>query len=176
MWATAGRLGLPNSHSVSRGSTDFEIFQRGSRQLKLFWASLTLQGPECVDPTFSRWRIKRRGQREKVASSDRLPGFRIRACSALVRFEIERSGISFLLPLLFEEGLPFFIPSRSRVLCRGKEFFPKFQEGSILQPKTFPGEITGFSRRTSYQRFSTSAPTGPWKRELGIVLNLLSDR
>src|SRR5438445_6410096 len=71
----------------------------------------------------------RGGQREKVAISNRLPRFRIRACSALVRFEIERSGISFLLPLLFEEGLPFFIPSRSRVLCRGKEFFPKFQEG-----------------------------------------------
>jgi len=29
MWATARRLGLPNSHSVSRGSTAFEIFQRG---------------------------------------------------------------------------------------------------------------------------------------------------
>src|SRR5438552_5435587 len=82
------------------------FFDRGACQLKLFWASLTLQGPECVDSMFSRWRIKRRGQREKVASSDRLPGFRIRACSALVRFEIERSGISFLLPLLFEEGLP----------------------------------------------------------------------
>jgi len=40
----------------------------GSRQLKLIWASLTLQGPECLDPTFSRSRIKRRGQREKVAS------------------------------------------------------------------------------------------------------------
>jgi len=52
--------------------------------MKLFWASLTLQGPECVDPTFSRSRIKRRGQREKVAISNRLPRFRIRACSALV--------------------------------------------------------------------------------------------
>src|SRR5437870_9668122 len=101
----------------------FEIFGEGFRQLKLFWASLTLQGPECIDPAFSRSRIKRRGQREKVAISNRLPRFRIRACSALVRFEIERSGISFLLPLLFEEGLPFFIPSISRVLCRGKEFF-----------------------------------------------------
>src|SRR5207253_10192082 len=98
----------------------------------------------------------RGGQREKVAISNRMPRFRIRACSALVRFEIERSGISFLLPLLFEEGLPFFIPSRSRVLCRGKEFFPKFQEGSILQLKTFPGEITGFSRRTAESAFFKS--------------------
>ena len=46
----------------------FEISGEGSRQLKLFSASLTLQGPECIDPTFSRLRIKRRGQREKVAS------------------------------------------------------------------------------------------------------------
>src|SRR5437879_5753048 len=53
----------------------------GSRQLKLFWATLTLQGPECIDPMFSRSRIKRRGQREKVASSNRMPGFRIRAYS-----------------------------------------------------------------------------------------------
>ncbi len=51
----------------------------GSRQLKLFWASLTLQGPEWIDPTFSRSRIKRRDQREKVAISNRLPRFRIRA-------------------------------------------------------------------------------------------------
>src|SRR5206468_7276112 len=60
------------------------FFGGGSRQLKLFRASLTLQGVECVDPTFSRSRIKRRGQREKVAISNRLPRFRIRACSALV--------------------------------------------------------------------------------------------
>src|SRR5437667_12568763 len=59
----------------------FEIFGEGSRQLKLFSASLTLQGPECIDPTFSRLRIKRRGQREKVASSNRLPRFPIRAYS-----------------------------------------------------------------------------------------------
>ena len=52
--------------------------------MKLFWASLTLQGPECVDPTFSRSRIKRRGQREKVGSSNRMPGFRIRAYSGVV--------------------------------------------------------------------------------------------
>src|SRR5205814_10652066 len=50
----------------------------GSSQLQLFSASLTLQGPECTDPTFSRSRIKRRGQREKVASSNRMPRFRIR--------------------------------------------------------------------------------------------------
>src|SRR5438128_8867371 len=59
----------------------FEISGEGFRQLKLFSASLTLQGPECIDPMFSRSRIKRRGQREKVASSNRLPGFRIRAYS-----------------------------------------------------------------------------------------------
>src|SRR5437879_3479614 len=59
----------------------FEIFGEGSRQLKLFSASLTLQGSECIDPTFSRSRIKRRGQREKVASSNRMPRFWIRADS-----------------------------------------------------------------------------------------------
>src|SRR5438876_3433707 len=56
----------------------------GSRQLKLIWASLTLQGVECVDPTFSRSRIKRRGQREKVAISNRLPRFQIKPYSAIV--------------------------------------------------------------------------------------------
>ncbi len=30
------------------------FFDEGSRQLKLFSASLMLQGPECTDPTFSR--------------------------------------------------------------------------------------------------------------------------
>src|SRR5437660_12406720 len=101
----------------------------------------------------------RGGQREKVASSDRLPGFRIRACSALVRFEIERSGIVFLLPLLFEEGLPFFIPSRSRVLCRGKDFFPKFQEGSILQLKRFLARLPVSRGEQPNQHFSNRAPT-----------------
>src|SRR5256885_13896467 len=57
------------------------FFGGGSRQLKMKWASLTLQGPECIDPTFSRSRIKRRGQREKVVSSNRMPGFWIRAYS-----------------------------------------------------------------------------------------------
>ena len=55
--------------------------------MKLFWASLTLQGPEWIDPTFSRSRIKRRGQREKVASSNRMPGFRIRAYSGAVSLD-----------------------------------------------------------------------------------------
>ena len=57
------------------------FFGEWSRQLKMKWASLTLQGPECIDPTFSRSRIKRRGQREKVVSSNRMPGFWIRAYS-----------------------------------------------------------------------------------------------
>jgi len=64
--------------------------------LKLFRASLTLQGVECVDPTFSRSRIKRRGQREKVAISNRLPRFLFRACSAPVAFETEQYADFFL--------------------------------------------------------------------------------
>src|SRR6184192_568784 len=68
----------------------------GSSQLKLFSASLTLQSPECIDPTFSRSRIKRRGQREKVASSNRLPRFLIGVCSTLVGFETEQSAGFFL--------------------------------------------------------------------------------
>src|SRR5436853_1892619 len=117
----------------------------------------------------------RGGQREKVAISNRLPRYRIRACSALVRFEIERSGISFLLPLLFEEGLPFFIPSRSRVLCRGKEFFPKFQEGSILQLKRFLARLAVSRGEQPNQHFSNRAPTGSCKRELGIIRNPLPE-
>src|SRR5438105_3953517 len=66
------------------------FFGEVSRQLNLIWASLTLQEPECIDPTFSRSRIKRRGQREKVASSNRLPRFQIRDCSARVRFQTEQ--------------------------------------------------------------------------------------
>src|SRR5207302_8330661 len=73
------------TRTLCRGDQLLLRFLRGgSRQMKLFWASLTLQAPECVDPTFSRSRIKRRGQREKVAISNRLPRFRIRACSSLV--------------------------------------------------------------------------------------------
>src|SRR5437667_9456407 len=113
----------------------------------------------------------RGGQREKVAISNRLPRFRIRACSALVRFEIERSGISFLLPLLFEEGLPFFIPSRSRVLCRGKYFFPKFQEGSILQLKRFLSRLPVSRGEKPIQHFSTAQPAGSRKDEPGLLRN-----
>src|SRR5437667_5445686 len=57
------------------------FLERGSHQLKLFWASLTLQGPEWIGLTFSTSRIERGGQREKVASSNRMPGFWIRAYS-----------------------------------------------------------------------------------------------
>src|SRR5439155_3514589 len=57
------------------------FLERGSRQLKLFWASLTLPGPEWIGPMFSTSRIKRGGQREKVASSNRMPRFRIRTYS-----------------------------------------------------------------------------------------------
>ena len=111
------------------------------------------------------------GQRANCVISNGLPRFWIRACSALVRFEIERSGISFLLPLLFEEGLPFFIPSRSRVLCRGKDFFPKFQEGSILQLKRFLARLAVSRGEQPNQHFSNRAPTGSCKRELGIIWN-----
>ena len=52
--------------------------------MKLIWAKLALQGPEWIDPTFSRSRIKRRGQREKVVISNRLPRFQIKPYSAIV--------------------------------------------------------------------------------------------
>src|SRR5439155_18448018 len=65
----------------------------------------------------------------------------------------------------------FLIPSRSRVLCRGKEFFPKFQEGSILQLKRFLARLPVSRAEQPNQHFSTSAPAGPWKRELGIIRN-----
>src|SRR5438132_11534457 len=86
------------------------FFDEGSRRLEPMWASLTLQGVECVDPTFSRSRIKRRGQREKVASSNRLPRFRIRAC--FERFlRLEHATVSTLkgtIPLdrLLFQSLP----------------------------------------------------------------------
>src|SRR5438552_2067087 len=68
-------------HCCVARTNGFEIAGEGFRQLKLFSASLTLQSPECRDPTFSTSRIKRRGQREKVVSSNRMPGFRFRAYS-----------------------------------------------------------------------------------------------
>src|SRR5437660_3202044 len=90
----------------------FEISGEGSRQLKLFWASLTLQGPECLDPTFSTSRIKRRGQREKVVSSNRLPGFRFRAYSG--RFFTSR-----ILPKnrFVSQELFYFLNSRKGLLA-----------------------------------------------------------
>src|SRR5207237_2436216 len=74
---------IPSQSRVLRREEQLllRFFGGGSRQLKLFRASLTLQGVECVDPTFSRSRIKRRGQREKVAISNRLPRFPIKAHS-----------------------------------------------------------------------------------------------
>src|SRR5207244_8513640 len=86
------------------------FFDEGSRRLEPMWASLTFQGVECVDPTFSRSRIKRRGQRENVAISNRLPRFRIRAC--FERFlRLEHATVSTLkgtIPLdrLLFQSLP----------------------------------------------------------------------
>src|SRR5438094_3943282 len=54
-----------------------------------------------------------------------------------------------------KDYLSLFVQDRE-FLCHGREFFPKFQEGSILQLKTFPGEITGFSRRTAESAFFKS--------------------
>src|SRR5439155_17570104 len=111
------------------------------------------------------------GHREKVAISNRLPRFWIRAYSALVRFEIERSGISFLLPLLFEEGLPFLNSFKIDEFCvAGKNFlFCKFEEGAARCLKCFWARLLVFRAEKANQRFSTSAPTGPWKRALGII-------
>src|SRR5437016_5392106 len=78
------------------------FFDEGSRRLEPMWASLTLQGVECVDPTFSRSRIKRRAQREKVASSNRMPGFLIRVHSAPILYEslLNNGLLLFCLPCL----------------------------------------------------------------------------
>ena len=71
----------PKSTFVSRGATAFEIFRGGVSPVETVLGESHTSGPECVDSMFSRSRIKRRGQREKVASSNRMPGFRIRAYS-----------------------------------------------------------------------------------------------
>src|SRR5437667_12826340 len=95
---------IPSQSRVLRRGEQLLLtfFDRGSCQLKLFWASLTLQGPECVDPTFSRSRIKRRAQREKVASSNRMPGFLIRVHSAPILYEslLNNGLLLFCLPCL----------------------------------------------------------------------------
>src|SRR5947209_9331003 len=99
------------------------FFGEGSRQLKLIRASLAIQGAEQNGRPFSKLQIKRRGQREKVAISNRLPRFRIRACSAPFRFGPEQ----FVIPVFGEPGrredYALLIPSQSRVSCRGKYFF-----------------------------------------------------
>ena len=91
----------------------------GSRQLKLIWAKLALQGPECIGPTFSRSRIKRRGQREKVAISNRLPRFQIKPYSAIVGLV---SGTVCAIPTLEEpagvNSYFLLITSQLRVSCR----------------------------------------------------------
>src|SRR5438128_9750449 len=98
---------IPSQSRVLRRGEQLLLtfFDRGSCQLKLFWATLTLQGPECIDPTFSRSRIKRRDQREKVASSNRMPRFWIRAYS----------GRFFTVGFFQRTGL-----------CRGDFSFSKF--------------------------------------------------
>jgi len=76
-------------------------------------------------------------QREDLAGQNRLPRFVIRACSALVKHVAEQSC---LLPFEGPGGRRDYyllIPSQLRVLCRGKEFFPKFLEGSIRCLKRF---------------------------------------
>ena len=157
---------------MSREATAFEIFRGGVSPVETVLGESHTSGPECVDSMFSRSRIKRRGQREKVASSNRMPGFRIRACSALVKFEIKRSGISFLLPLLFEEGLPFLNSFKiTSFVSRERNFFSKFQEGSILQLKRFLARLPVSRAEQPNQHFSNRAPTGSCKRELGIIRN-----
>src|SRR5438876_11437147 len=102
----------------------------------------------------------RGGQREKVAISNRLPRFRIRACSALVRFEIERSGIFFLLPLLLKDGLPFLNSFKIASFVSWEIFFSKFQEGSIRWQKRFLVRLSVSRPEQPNQHFSNRAPSG----------------
>ena len=74
----------PNCTFVSREATTFEIFQRGPRQLKPNRASLVILGAKRNRRSFFSSQIKRRGPREKVAISNRLPRFRIRVHSGRV--------------------------------------------------------------------------------------------
>jgi hypothetical protein len=60
--------------------------------MKLFWASRAICGLESVSPGFSHVGILRVSKREISGIKNRLPGFWIRACSALVHFMRERSG------------------------------------------------------------------------------------
>src|SRR5438309_7852850 len=97
--------------------------------MKLFWASLTLQGPKRVDPTFSRSRIKRRGQREKVAISNRLPRFQIKPYSAIVGLVL---GTVCAIPTLEEpvrvNSYFLLITSQLRVSCRDHQVQLAFLE------------------------------------------------
>ena len=74
------------------------FFGEWSRQLKLIRASLAIQGAEQNGRPFSKLQIKRRGQREKVASSNRLPRFLIKVSSAPANYETEQSAILSVKP------------------------------------------------------------------------------
>src|SRR5437879_10806756 len=51
------------------------------------------------------------------------------------------------------------IPSQSRVLCRGKDFFPKFLEGSARRLKRFLARISIFRAEQASQRFFDQSPS-----------------
>src|SRR5437667_7223431 len=90
---------------------------------------------------------------------------------------LKQKGLEFPFSPRFssKKDYLFLIPSRSRVLCRGKEFFPKFQEGSILQLKRFLARLAVSRGEQPNQHFSNRAPTGSCKRELGIIRNPLPE-
>ena len=75
---------LSESGFVSWGATAFEIFRRGVSPVEAVPGELRVSGRRMDRRLFSLMQIKRRAQREDLASSNRPPRFRIRADSERV--------------------------------------------------------------------------------------------
>jgi len=82
------------------------FFLEGSRQLKLLWDGLPIQGAESAGRTSSHMGIMRMIQREDLATSNRLPRFLIRACFRAISVgEFSQKSRSCVASLFFWEFL-----------------------------------------------------------------------
>src|SRR5207245_6957685 len=68
---------------------------------------------------------KRRDQREDLATSNRMPRFRIKAYSAVVLLEMERSAVGR------RKDYVLLIPSRPRLSCLGHQVQSRFSSRRI---------------------------------------------
>jgi len=81
-----------NHSRVTQKKNSYPFFPEGSRQLKLFWASLPIQGLEQANQAFSQAGFVRVTKREYPRVETACPDFPIQACSAPVRLTAKQSA------------------------------------------------------------------------------------